>query len=302
MWQIIGAGAIGCLWAANLLRTGQKVHLISRKENTEQRLTYQDLNGEKTTWNCPNSTQLVCTNSPILVCVKAHQVEHALHQHIHKISPKQVIILMHNGMGSAEQVVKLLPNNPIICATTANASLLKSPLNIKQTGLGITYLGAFNQQASVYSNLQVTLNNALNNTHWCEDIEQKLWLKLLINIAINPLTAVHNINNGKLKTQCYQHQIEQLITEAMPVLDALQLTFDKHMLLTTINKVIEATASNYSSMNRDIHFKRTTENDNISGYLLKKALQHHIETPLITSLYEQVKTLESRLPALSSIE
>lgn len=297
MWQIIGAGAIGCLWAANLLRDGQQVTLIAREKSQTQTLNYQDLQGKKTAFKCKVSTQLSNRDHPILVCVKAPQVKKALLQHSNSIAKHQAIILMHNGMGTAEQVAEIFPHNPIICATTANASLLNSPLNITQTGKGATYLGAFNQQAKSFSDLQNTLNGALPNTVWCENIAQKMWLKLLINIVINPLTAIHQINNGKLAEEQFQTQIAQILTEAMSVLKAQQLLFDQNKVLITINNVIDATATNYSSMNRDIYFKRATENEYISGYLLKKAQQHHIETPLIRSLYEQIKVLECRPPA-----
>ena len=305
MWQIIGAGAIGCLWSANLIRTGEQVKLISRRETSAQQLFYQNLGGDKFTYQCSISDQLsrpsLCDNSPILVCVKAPQVKQALTQYQNNISDSQVIILMHNGMGCAEQVAELFPNNPIICATTANASLLNSPFNITQTGLGISFLGPFNEQAKPYFHLAETLNNALDNTIWCEDIEQKLWLKLIINIAINPLTAIYQINNGSLAQKEFQEKINTILEEALPVLEALQLPFNKCELLQTINTVISATADNFSSMNRDIFFKRTTENEFITGFLTKKASQFNIETPFITSLYQQIKVLESHSPTLLNI-
>jgi len=300
-WQIIGAGAIGCLWAANLLNIGQQVHLITRNKQSHQVLDYLDIQGNKTRYDCPNSTQLINATSPILVCVKAPQVKQALLQQIEYIGKQQVIILMHNGMGSAEQVAELLPSNPIICATTANASLLHSPLHIQQTGLGMTYLGAFNEQAKPYAGLASVLNNALGNCHWCANIEEKLWLKLLINIAINPLTALHQVNNGKLAEPPFQAQIETMVEEAITLVTKLGLHFKNSELLQTINSVIHATASNYSSMNRDLHFKRHTENDYISGYLLAKASQHNIETPLIAELYNRVKAIEYRSLAPSDI-
>ena len=296
MWQIIGAGAIGCLWAANLLQSGQQVHLVSRKKLSQKQLRYQNSEGVKADLELSHSQRLLNIDSVILVCVKAPQVKAALLQQINNISPGQVIILMHNGMGSAEQVAKILPHNPIICATTANASLLNNPLDIKQTGLGITYLGAFNEQAKAFGYLASKLNNALDNSHWCEDIQQKLWLKLIINITINPLTAIYQVNNGRLAEVKFQQQIKQMLDEMSPMLGLQKLVFDKTELLSIINNVINATASNFSSMNRDIHFNRATENDYINGYLLKKALQYNIETPLISSLYEQIKALENHSP------
>jgi len=300
-WQIIGAGAIGCLWAANLLNIGQQVHLITRNKQPHHILNYQNIQGNKTRYTCPNATQLINATSPILVCVKAPQVARALRQQRAHIGPQQVIILMHNGMGCAEQVAALFPNNPIICATTANASLLHSALNIQQTGLGITYLGAFNEQAERHATLTSVLNNALGNCHWCADIKEKLWLKLLINIAINPLTALHQVNNGTLAAAPFQAQIETIIDEAMGVVSKLGLPFKRSELLQRINSVIHATTSNYSSMNRDIHFSRSTENEYISGYLLKMASHYQIETPLIAELYNQVKATENRSLTPSSI-
>lgn len=304
MWQIIGTGAIGGLWAANLIHSGQQVHLISRKKNDHQRLetaqlTYQNIQGETIQLSCSHCSQLVNNVSPILVCVKAPQVKQALIQHLNSIGHDQVIILMHNGMGTAEQVAEILPNNPIICATTANASLLNGPFNITQTGLGVTYLGAFNDKATPFCSLSTQLNRALDNSHWCDDIKNKLWLKLIINTCINPLTGVFQVQNGRLAEDKYQQQIKQIINEINPLLKAEGLEFNN--LLTNVNDVINATAQNYSSMNRDINFQRLTENEYINGYLLKKASQHNIETPLILSLYEQIKVLENRSLTPSSI-
>lgn len=56
-------------------------------------------------------------------------------------------------------------------------------------------------------------------------------------------------------------------------------------------QVINNTAENYSSMNRDIHFQRITENDYICGYLLDKAKHHAIKVPMITQLYQEIDKL-----------
>lgn len=292
MWQIIGAGAIGCLWAANLQRTGQDVHLVTRSNLPANTLHYQDLQQQRLQFEVSCSNNLLNAADPILVCVKATQVEQAIQEQLPMISTQQPIILMHNGMGCAELVQQLLPDNPIICATTANASLLHGPLNIQQTGLGATCLGAFNDLATHYKDLVQPLNLALENTCWAEDIKQKLWLKLLINSVINPLTAIFKIKNGGLQEAAFQQQIISISREGLLIADAEKIYFQEHELLEIIRQVIVATAENYSSMNRDLFFQRNTENEYINGYLLKKARQHNIATPCIASFYQQIKRLE----------
>ncbi|AGH81380.1 2-dehydropantoate 2-reductase [Psychromonas sp. CNPT3] len=292
MWQIIGAGAIGCLWAANLYQQGEKVRLITRRPIKADFLLYQDLQAKQ--WQLPikHGHTLLKSTKPILVCVKAPQVCQAIQAHKAQIHAEQVIILMHNGMGCAEQVQKILPNNPIICATTANASLLQAPFNIRHTGNGVTYLGPFNQQAKAYQHLVLAFENALGDCHWCDDINSKLWLKLLINIAINPLTAIHQINNGGLRNANMQRLIKDILKEAFLVIPTTTLPMNAPQVHAIVTNVIELTQDNYSSMNRDIYFKRNTENEYINGYLLKKATQKNIVLPTITRLYQKIKALE----------
>lgn len=292
MWQIIGAGAIGCLWAANLLRIGEKIQIITRRPSAVNILQYQDLLKRQFTFPIATSTSLSSSSAPILVCVKATQVIQAITTHLVSIDPQQAIILMHNGMGCAQQVAKLLPDNPIICATTANASLLHSPLNVEQTGKGVTYLGAYNNKGKLFQSLLVPLHSALANTCWCEDVNEKLWLKLIINMAINPLTAIHQIKNGQLKNASFQTQINSVVNESLAVAKAEGVTFKKEEILAIIQQVITLTAENYSSMNRDIFYQRRTENEFIAGYLLKSGAFKQIHTPTILRLYQQIKALE----------
>jgi 2-dehydropantoate 2-reductase len=292
MWQIIGAGAIGCLWAANLKRIGKDVHFVTRKTCSTNTLHYLDLQQQLHRFEISTSNRLINNHDPVLVCVKATQVQQAIQEQLQMFGKQQPIILMHNGMGCAEQVAKLLPDNPIVCATTANASLLLAPLKIQQTGLGHTYLGAFNQAAKQYKYLAERLNSALTNTCWADNIQQKLWLKLIINSVINPLTALYQIKNGGLQNSDFQEKIAKISAECTEIAQAEQLSFQTDKLLNTIHQVIAATAENYSSMNRDLFFRRQTENEYINGYLLKKAQQHKIAAPCITTLYQKLQEAE----------
>ncbi len=296
MWQIIGAGAIGCLWAANLKRIGQNVHLVTRRALLNNTLHYQNLQQQQLQFTISHSRTLLNSDAPVLVCVKATQVKQAILTQRPMIAPRQVIILMHNGMGCAEQIQQLLPENPIICATTANACLQHGPLNIQQTGTGSTYLGAFNEAGKAYKHLADTLNAALSDSSWAEDIKQKLWLKLIINAAINPLTALLQVQNGGLQDHTLQQKITCIAKESAQIAKAEQIHFTEEGLLKMINQVIIATAENYSSMNRDLFFQRKTENEYINGYLLKKAQQHKIAAPCIESLYRQINEAEKVTP------
>tara|TARA_R110001583_G_scaffold767_2_gene7106 strand:- start:7814 stop:8773 length:960 start_codon:yes stop_codon:yes gene_type:complete len=319
MIQIIGAGAIGCLWLAKLQQSGHACHIVSRSKSPLEQLHFTDLQGQLSKLTISHSQQLLSNSyseqsSTILVCVKAPQVLSALLSQQQHINNQQIIILMHNGYGCAEQVYKHFPDNPIICATTANASLLNNPLNITHTGIGPSYFGLFvapekisskkltnavstpqkNHVNSDISHCIMPLQHAMAEVYWCENIIQKCWLKLMINAVINPLTAIYQIKNGQLQSLQYSTLIQPLILEVFAIAEAELLHFELTSLLETVNNVIAATAENFSSMNRDIFYRRETEIEFINGYLIKKAQQHNIETPILVDLYLQIKALESR--------
>lgn len=316
MIQIIGAGAIGCLWLAKLQQSGYHSHIVSRSKSPLEQLHFTDLQGQLSVLTISHSRQLLNNNaneksSTILVCVKASQVLSALLDQKQYISNKQIIILMHNGYGCAEEVHNHFPENPIICATTTNASLLNSPLNITHTGIGPSYFGRFikkqkatskkissNQKASKkavpaidLSQCIIPLQNAMAEVYWSENINHKCWLKLIINAVINPITAIHQIKNGQLQSAQYSTIIQPLLLEVFTIAEAELLHFKLTSLQEIVSNVIAATAENFSSMNRDVFYKRETEIEFINGYLIKKAQQHNIETPILVDLYQQIKAL-----------
>lgn len=298
MIQIIGAGAIGCLWLAKLLQSGESCHIVSRSTELQTKLSFTDLTGKLHLLAISHSHQLLNTNkleqsSLILVCVKAQHVLNALLTQQEFINSEQTIILMHNGYGCAEEVAKHFPDNLLICATTSNASLLNAPLNISHTGIGATYFGAFNTINKSQSTLITPFKKCMKDVHWSEAILEKYWLKLAINAVINPLTAVNRIKNGQLAELKYEAIIESLLLEVFDIATAEKISLGLDVLRTTIPLVIKATAENYSSMNRDIYYQRESEIEFINGYLIRQAQHHKINVPTLTEYYKEIKFLES---------
>lgn len=310
MIQIIGAGAIGCMWLAKLLQAKQVCHIVSRSAFTSNTLNFTSLMGDEQQFSISHSNRLLNSkdseqNSTILVCVKAPQVLNALLMQQQYISQQQVIILMHNGYGCAEEVNKHFPNNLIVCATTANASLFKktdyietnTSLSVKETGNGPSFFGAFNTNSfSVkkhnLSKIIAPFQKAMKSVYWSNDIIEKCWLKLAINAAINPLTAIKQIKNGELQSSEYFVLIDKILMEVTCIAEAEKIALTLPFLQKTVIEVIQATSDNFSSMNRDVFYKRPTEIDYINGYLLNKAKSHKIKAPILSDLYHQIKALE----------
>ncbi|MGF1725043.1 2-dehydropantoate 2-reductase [Photobacterium nomapromontoriensis] len=292
---IVGAGAIGRLWGCHLAAK-HTVHFWTRNQAPHITFEFTSKHSalkQSMTFSANQPQQLQDANC-IIIAVKAFQVENALLAIKPYLAPGVPVIIMHNGMGSHQQAIALLPEQPLLYATTAQAAFRPEPHRLCHAGIGQTWLGAVNDQGSHYQSLQDELNQALPPCQWHQDIFIPLWQKLAINCAINPLTAIHQCRNGELATPQFHHPLNEICFEVATVMNAEGYPATHEKLRQQVDKVIAATADNFSSMNQDVCHHRTTEIDYITGYLITRAAEHQLAVPVNQRLWQQVKRLEQQ--------
>ncbi|MCF7361198.1 2-dehydropantoate 2-reductase [Vibrio sp. A1-b2] len=285
---IVGPGAIGSLWAYKLHQAGHKVSLWGTKQSQQWMLAADDSPEILFSYNQP---QTLIDADLLLVTVKAWQVEAAITPLLPHVNKDAILLFMHNGMGAADNIAELISEYPVVIATTTHGALKVDAHHVKHTGIGQTQLGAFNLKGSQCTFLVDVLNHALPTVSWNPNIQFALWNKLAINCAINPLTAIHQCLNGALAEEKFRPTLDAVIDELASVMQAEKIPVDRNQLTTTIDNVIRATAANKSSMHQDIFYRRQTEIDFITGYLVRKAQQHGIEVPANSELYKQIQLL-----------
>lgn len=286
---IVGPGAIGSLWAYKLHQAGHKVSLWGTKQSQQWMLAADDSPEILFSYNQP---QALIDADLLLITVKAWQVEAAITPLLNHVNKDAILLFMHNGMGAVDNIAELISEYPVVIATTTHGALKVDAHHVKHTGIGQTQLGAFNLKGSQCIFLVDVLNHALPTVSWNPSIQLALWNKLAINCAINPLTAIHQCLNGALAEEKFRPTLDAVIDELVCVMQAEEIPVDKNQLTTTIDNVIRATAANKSSMHQDIFYRRQTEIDFITGYLVRKAQQHGIEVPANSELYKQIQLLE----------
>ena len=227
----------------------------------------------------------------LLVPLKAWQVMTALEPLAAELrQTNTVIALMHNGMGVAEQVHALLPDNPLLAITTRCGALRVESQRIRLTGIGLTQAGAVaNISEPHMAQLTELFSRLLPPFEWQQDINQVLWDKLAINAVINPLSALYQCKNGELLQPRFDLLHEQLAAEIAAVMDTAGVSRSAAQLLASIRAVEQATAQNYSSMNRDVAAGKPTEIDFINGFIKQKGAATGIATPLNNELVELIQ-------------
>jgi 2-dehydropantoate 2-reductase len=298
-WHILGAGAIGCTWAVQLFKSKHDVTLIlSSKERLQQLsknhgVVYESTNDEAKAYSidaelAENDTQI----QNLIICTKAYATISALQSVADRLSSDANVVLLQNGLGPQQDVIELFPTLSIWAATTTDGAYLSAPFHVVRAGHGETLIGAISTKAqqsghtlclSPSGDLTITLIN---------DIEHKLWCKVAINAAINPLTALNNCKNGELiKDPVLYEKMCDVCKEIELIAHASGQRLFDNPLHERVAAVATATANNYSSMLQDIKQKRPTEIDQITGFICQQAKRHQLPSPINTSLREKIHQL-----------
>jgi len=292
-WHILGAGAIGSLFASQLHQSGCAVTLLSRQEQRdpvvltiEQGDVRQNLSLARMG---PAATGYI---SHLLVTTKAYDARTALAGVAHCLDEQSHIVLLVNGMGVLEELLADHPHLNFYAGTTTEGAYRAANGNIVHAGTGVTRLGhCASQPSPAWFQDWVAMS-----THcvWDEDILTALWQKLAVNSAINPLTAIHRCNNGELlTTPAVADELRELCGEIARIAEAAGQGEIASNLQQTVEDVARDTSKNRSSMLQDVLAQRRTEIEHINGFLANTAKRLQIPAPLNTHYLNAVRNLEA---------
>ena len=307
-WYILGAGAIGGLWAHVLQQWGYKVIILCRDEAQHLLLQQQGLSvtseGNTTTSQLASlfpgqaSNQQQHSIQHLLVCTKTYATLAALQTWQAMLHPQVNFTLLQNGMGTAQQVQAKYPSANIYCATTTDGAWRQAPWQITRAGCGETLIGAYSHHLSrsdAPTFLQHLLQSSADNPqqlaiHWHTDILTPLWHKLAINSAINGLTAIYEVTNGELIDHPQARpRLEQLCRETEDVMSRCHIIPISRGLLKQALRVAQQTAANKSSTLQDCLAGRPTEIDAINGFVIQQGRNLHLPCAAHKQLVEDLR-------------
>ena len=297
-WHVLGVGAIGGLFACRLHESGASVTLLTRRDvaptrelivrgGSERRFRFlqEPVNAETP----EAATEPI---SHLLVTTKAWGVESALQSVSHRLTPESTVVMLCNGMGLAERAVPLIGDAALILASTTAGCRRSSDNELIISGEGSTRVGPYlpsDPQPAWFTQWQ----EAVPDCRWESDIREVLLAKVALNAVINPLTAIHGVENGALLHPPLKDQTDGITAEVQSLLRAGGADHIAAALPGSVRTVCTETAQNHSSMRVDIERGEPTEIEAIVGWLLKEWIKDSPPTPLLAKIYEAVRARES---------
>ena len=286
-WLILGSGALGRLLATHLY-DHMPVALIGRQASRLP-LSLTTPENQWRTHPVPRITHARLPAQPAMLhlTTKAYAAEAALDELAQYLPSPIPLVLWQNGYQAQAPITRRWPG-PVLCASTTEGAYTQGDDSVVHAGHGHTFIGHLDGlHTDLAKHIADVLTTAGLSAEPCADIRHRLWHKLAINAAINPLVARYRIRNGQLRDRPFRVMVDAIIEELVVIMAAEGVRPPNEGWITLVWKVIEGTANNRASMLQDVLANRPTERDAILGPLLDAAKRHGIATPALTAMYRQ---------------
>lgn len=287
-WTLSGAGAIGGLLACQLSDAAIPVRLALRPTKPDAagispppQRSIELVRGETSqTYTFP-TLQPEDVISHLILTTKTWQSREALAAIRAQIANDAVILVLQNGMGTADWLTEQFPEATLLAGTTTHGAYREAPNRVIHAGKGDIWIGPLRtQDATVGNQILGEWQQREMQVSWDEAIIQRLWLKLGINCAINPLTVLYDCRNGELLDNAEALETMALVCEEFTqVYKAHFQREPAENLFALAKNVARQTAANISSMRQDVLKGNPTEIDAINGYLVQQARCYGVYCP-----------------------
>jgi 2-dehydropantoate 2-reductase len=309
---VLGGGSVGLAVAASFSQAGARVTLLARPASvaalSRETLSISGKLGEHSV--PPGAIALAEAEAPpadardcdvLVVTTKAHDLAAALGPFAAAPPGPRAVLLMQNGLGSAEVARAVLgPEVPVFSAAMY--------VGMQRQGLASVAVNAASSAVMVGSLLgdapdaiapvfEAATRGFLPVVH-APDIRDVVLTKLLFNSCMNPTGALTGRSYGELLENAHSRA---LITRlAQETLETYAAAFGfrpapdgpRYVAETLHPVVFPRSAPHRSSMVQDIEAGRRTETDVLNGAILRLGAAHGVPTPSHATIVDLVRARE----------
>lgn len=289
---------MGLFLAARLYRAGRAIGLLDYRPERAQRLHEIILRAGHQSHHATITTDtnpaIVATYPYILICVKAHATPHVAQALTPHVRSDACVLTLQNGLGNKEALACLPCINNLRIGITSYGAYLEDEKTVRSTGGGKILIGS-SQHDTVGLSWQDMFHRAHLQVELVNNVDAMLWKKLILNAALNPVTALFGLRNGELLTHPAAWQTSMaILQESVVVARSLGLNMNDDELQQELLNICQATRENRSSMLVDIQAGRTTEIEAINGAIIRAAAKNNLSTPHNKTIMEAVLAQQSR--------
>ena len=297
---IVGCGAVGSLFAANLSMLDDVE--VWAYDAYREHVDAINANGLRLSGAGEVVGHLRATADPAelpacdfgIVATKAMHTGAAIAATAHAFADGSVATVQ-NGIGNEEVIAEHVAR--VIRGTTFPAGKLLAPGHVQWDVKGDTTLGPFEPAPAPFAEIE-RLADACTRagmpTTAVADARGPQWRKVIFNASTNPVGALTGLSHGRV---CERPDLRRLVSglvdegKAVAAAQGIELDADPEDLIDHAAKP-EVAYHHKASMLQDVEARRTTEIDFLNGGIVRFGREHEVPTPLNQAIWALVKGVE----------
>jgi len=297
---VVGCGAVGSLFAANLAQLDDVE--VWAYDTSHEHVAAINEHGLRLSGAGEVVGRLRATTNPEelpacefgIVATKAMHTEAAIAATAHAFSDG-FVATVQNGLGNEEALAAHVPR--VIRGTTFPAGKLLEPGHVQWDVKGDTTLGPYEPKPApraAVERLADACTRAGMPTQAVADARGPQWRKVIFNASTNPVGALTGLTHGRV---CERPDLRALVSalvnegKAVAAAQGIVLDADPEDLIDHAAKP-EVAYGHKASMLQDVEARRTTEIDYLNGGIVRFGREHGVPTPLNEAIWALVKGVE----------
>jgi len=289
---ILGAGAIGSFYGAKLSKLND-VTLIARKEHADKinknGLTITGLENNTYRLKAGEKIGRIENNTLIILATKVYDSENAINGIRDLVKNDTIIMCLQNGLYSENLVKKAIKGKCLVLRAVTNfGAAFLEPGIVKYNSCSYTAIEKNLKSNEIAENFRKCgLNGYVSG-----NIKEDMWKKLILNCALNPISAILRVENNGI-TDKKLDPLKKLIAEecaAVAKRDGIAFNIN---FVKTINEALKG-SRNISSMQQDLMKGKKTEIDFLNNSVVKLGKKFGIGCPVNEALSVIIKEMEKQ--------
>ncbi|MGE0310126.1 MAG: ketopantoate reductase family protein [Lautropia sp.] len=304
---VVGAGGVGCYFGAMLAKAGAEVTLIGRAAP----MAAIAANGLQIVGKTNDRVRSMATATAleaargarlVLLCTKTTDTVATAQALASIVDEDADIVSLQNGVDNVERIFDATGRRAIPAAVYV-AVEVSAPGVLAHHGRGDLAIGAFrfdpsqptaDAQTERVARIAAAFESAGVPCRQSADIRVELWTKLVMNCAVNAISALGQAPYGRMATYpVIREMIAGLANETVAVARAHGIPLPPDDFVAAAFKLIDSMPGQYASTTQDIRRGRPTEIDALNGHVAALAERHGVDAPLNRWLAALVRLRES---------
>jgi 2-dehydropantoate 2-reductase len=297
---VVGCGAVGSLFAANLARLEDvEVWAYDLARDHVDAINAHGLRlfGAEEVVGRVSATSDAAELPPSdfgIVATKAMHTESAIGATAHAFADGAVCSIQ-NGLGNEETLARHVTR--VIRGTTFPAGRVVDPGRVQWDVKGDTTIGPFEPSPAPLEEVErlaEACTRAGLPTAAVADARGPQWRKVIFNAATNPVGALTGLTHGRV---CEDPALRRLVSglvdegKAVAAAQGIVLDADPEDLIDHAARP-DVAYDHKASMLQDVEARRETEIDYLNGGVVRFGREHRVPTPLNEGILALVKGLE----------